>query len=709
MGRPSFALACALGAALGALGHAPLAVAGTPPSQAAGAGRPAATMALVSQTPWVGPGQTMVLHLALRGAPLSSLELSLTLYGHLTSRSAFSQTVAGTPEGRVLGSTTVPAASLAGAAGGTVTVSVPVASGDAPAAGAGTFTAELDCPPGSCGGVYPLRLQLSEQGTTVGSMFTYLVYASPPAGTQRVRLAWIVPLELPTVGPLGPPASPSGPEPEVTGATTAALSAVLGVLSSHPAVPLTLAPSPATVAALSSSSRPAARSALAAMEALAVSGGRQVLAGPYVPVDAGAVVSAGLGGELADQLRRGGETLAPLHPSAGTWLASGPLDQAALDALGSLGDDRLVVPASDVSAGFGPSLSTTAPFMLGAGRSVTLLGVESDTQLASEATAPGAGLLDAYRLLADLALLYYEQPNDATPRGVVLSTPAASPLDPAVVDTVLGALPEDPLVSPVTLDQLFAQVPASGPRRLSGVPVSAGVPARLIRRARARLGAFASAVDPSGAAVVRALDERLLWSEDGQLRPAQQQLAVAAFDRALEGQLSRVSIRADTIKLTSNAAKVPLTVVKQSGYAVSGTLRVSGDKVVFPPGASQDPGPVCRSSTVQDSAGRSSFTCQAELTLATNAVYVDMRARVAGDFRLDVTLTSPSGGLVLASTHVTVHSMSTSLVAVALSVLALAVLLWWWARTARRRRPPRRAGRGAHVRRSTPAPPVGVS
>ncbi|HMK62767.1 MAG TPA: hypothetical protein VK386_04025, partial [Acidimicrobiales bacterium] len=95
----------------------------------------------------------------------------------------------------------------------------------------------------------------------------------------------------------------------------------------------------------------------------------------------------------------------------------------------------------------------------------------------------------------------------------------------------------------------------------------------------------------------------------------------------------------------------------------------------------------------------STFTCMATVNLATNAVYVDMRARVAGDFRLTVTLDSPTGGLVLASNEITVHSMSTSLVAVGLSIAAALVLLTWWGRTLRRRPSARR---GAHVRRRPP-------
>ena len=79
----------------------------------------------------------------------------------------------------------------------------------------------------------------------------------------------------------------------------------------------------------------------------------------------------------------------------------------------------------------------------------------------------------------------------------------------------------------------------------------------------------------------------------------------------------------------------------------------------------------------------------------TNAVYIEMRSRVSGDFRMSITLTSPQAGLELASGQLTVRSMSTSAVAIALTVAAGAVLLVWWGRTVWRNR---RTRRGAHRR-----------
>lgn len=698
MGRPVFALAlAAAGATL--LAGAPAGARGvSPPAHLAAGGSSSGgpALTLLSQSPWVGPGQSMQLRLGLGGAPASAASITFTLFSHLTSRSAFAETAGGTAVGNSLGSSTVQASTLAPDPQGGVDVTVPVESGDAAAAGTGAFTANLDCAAGSCGGVYPLRVQLSVAGGTRTSLITYLVYANPPADTQRLRLALVMPLSLPLGGP-------GRAVPQVQDTALDTLDNLDAAMSAHSAAPLTLYPEPASVAALAASSHPKAKSALAGLQSLSGQPGRQVLTGPYVPVDPDALSAAGLEGELVQQVRRGGQALAPLRGGGRTWVVPGPITASSVSAVESLGYDRLALPVSDVVQGGGPSLTITQPFTLSAGRGVTATAAEMDGELASDMAAGTGGttFLAAYRMLADLALVYYEQPNALSPRGVLV-LPSAGALPAAgFVDTVLAALGTDPLVAPVTVDQLFTDVPtAPSTRRLASASSSSSLPAKQIRDGRARLMAFSTAVDAAAAPVVRSLDDLLLSSENSQLRAAQQQQAVAAFTGALSGELHTVSIRADTIKLTSTAAKVPITITKQSAYGVTAVLRISGDKVVFPAGAAQDPGPVCRSPSVRSSAGRSTFSCVAAIGHATNAVYVDMRARATGDFRLVVTLTSPSGGLVLATTHVTVHSMSTSLVAVGLSLAALLVLLVWWGRTWWRRHPP---GRGAHVRRRQPS------
>lgn len=697
MGRPRAALATALGAALGAC-----LVPGTPATAATAASSGSGpSLTLVSQTPWVGPGQAMQLHLGLGRADLSGLTLGVTVFQHLTNRSAFAETVAGNAVGGILVSETIGADTLPTDPQGGADLTLAVESGDTGATvsgsgaggGAGQVTVNLRCAANSCGGVYPVRLQLSSAGGGPRTqLFTYLVYDNPPADTQKLRFALVVPVAAPAPTP-----GASGQEPLLANADVDRLNALISAISTRD-TPVTLEPEPATVTSLQSSGRARARAALNGLVSLSGGTGRLTLAQGFVPVDPSALVSAGLAGELGEQVRRAAQVLAPLHPSSGTWVATGTLDQAALGALGQLGYRHLVVPATAVAGGSGSGLTPSRPFTLGSGRDAPLV-VESDPALSAHlagASGPSSALA-AYQLLADLALVYYEQPNLLSARGVVAVPPAGWAPDPTFLSTVLSALPADPVVSPVNLTALFSDVaPATGPaRRPASVTSTSQLPARQIRDQRNRLSGFASAVGASGLTEVHALDDLLLRSQDTRLRPAEQRAWVGSSDSALSSQLSLLSIRTDTVRLTSSAAKVPVTLLKQSPWVVSGRLEIVGDKVVFPGADQQAPGTVCRDPSVQASAGRSRFACTATITHPTNAVYVAMRARATGDFRLTVTLVSPTGGIVLASSHLTVRSMSTSLVAIALSLAAIAVLLLWWGRTLWRGRRPRR---GAHVR-----------
>ncbi|MHB1488703.1 MAG: DUF6049 family protein, partial [Acidimicrobiales bacterium] len=125
-----------------------------------------------------------------------------------------------------------------------------------------------------------------------------------------------------------------------------------------------------------------------------------------------------------------------------------------------------------------------------------------------------------------------------------------------------------------------------------------------------------------------------------------------------------------SLTLTSRAGHLPITVVSNLGVAVRGVLRVASDKLAFPRGAAQ---PI-------------------DVTSNSVTVIFDVRARATGAFPLKVSLVSPDGALILASTRLTVSSTAASVVAVVITVAAVAFLIGWWGRSilkARRGRNPR--------------------
>jgi hypothetical protein len=693
---------------------------GRVPAAAAPAAGPGDHIALVRQSPWVGPhppNQNLTLDVRIQSsAPPSDLALSITVYQKLTSRSSFDQTLNGRTLGAVVAhSPALAVSALPKDASGVTRVTIAVRGDGAPGpAGAGNWTAELGCRPGSCANVYPVKVTLTDSaatGSTTGAgtegaqLVTYLVYEDPSPASQPLRFALVVPLGL-----APPTADRHGQVAPASASAVTSLEGLVGALGASPSVPVTLAPDPATLEHLATTGRGRIVSEAAT---LSTSPTRQTLSQSFVPVDAAGLVDAGLAGELSAQLHRAAQVLgspgAGIRSTDGTWVASAPLDQASIDQLAP-NDGHIVVPLNGVSGPTGP-LTVSQPFAFSSGSS----GSSAPTAMVSDAGL-GAHLiaangvdaaLAAEQLLADLSLIYFEAPNllgpggTPAPRGVVAVAPPAWAPDPTFVTTALGGLQGNPVIRPVTLDQLFAQVPVGANNQpVARHPVQPApppaMPAHAVHVQRGRQAAFQSAAVGSGAgtATAQALNDVLLAAESSMLGPREQQAALSGHQAALERQVRGLSVRSDTIRLTAGTATVPITVLRDAPYPMTVVVRLTSDKLRFPRANSPTSGALCTTPQVQSSAGGSTFAALCTLNHATNAVYVRMQARASGDFRIDVALTSPQGALVLAGGHLTVRSMSTSAVAIALSVGAALVLLVWWGRTVWRGKPPRR---GAHT------------
>ena len=686
---------------------------GTRPAGAAGPSGPSLT--LLAPPTIAGPTAPFSVRLGVSaGSTYSQLTLGLTLYEHVSDPTDFDQTLKGSPVESVLArSDAIALSSLipdAGDPGAGVDLTVPVTAGGVTGPGTGPFTADLDCPIGQCTGVYPLLFTLTDTATgTEARLLSYLVFTDPSVDNEKLRMAVVVPLALPS--------SSSGAPSVTTAGLTSLTDELRAVSGAQAGVPVTLAPEPATVAALAADPDARAKALLSSLVALTAEPYRQTLCGTFVPVNASVLVTPRLGGatELAAQLHRGTEVLDGVPglrttdcAGANVWVANGTLESAALGALAALGDNDVVVPPGSV-AGPAPSITPTRRFTLDGGRR-TGNAVMSDPglsgRLASTSTTDPA--LAADQLLAEAELDYYEAPNTPDARGVVVTPPSGGQIDPTVLTDVLTGLENNPMVDPVTLATLFADVPVGGTvagfaelsnRRPAGVDSTAGLPTAALASARAQLTGFSAAVAGSSAtgnAIVSGLGDLLLEAESDQLTSAQQRAAVGHFEDALRHQLSVLSITSHEVRLTSHTASVPITVVKTAPYPVQAVLTVTSDKIAFSSGSAQPANAECRRPVVTNSDGRSSVSSLCTFVHGTNAVYIEMRSRVSGDFRMSVTLDSPQAGLALASGEITVRSLSTSVVAIVLTVVAGAVLLGWWGRTMRRTR----RARGAHRQRA---------
>ena len=542
----SAAAASSTGAAAGTTGTT------APPT--AGAGERAAPLILLDQTSSVTGDGPFVLRLQPgRGTPpVAQLGISVAVYPCLSSVSGFNQSVAAPPSGNPISSTSAPLpVSGLPAAGGGYTLSLPVRVDDAEASPPDGFIIDLASVPEQCGlypaGVYPVRVDLVNTTThqTIGGITTHLIYTDAPADTQKLRFAFVLPLHTkvvaapaPTTGQLQARPASALAQP-TAGAIDAAVDTVAAV-AHQPAVPITIDAGAQTVGVLQSSGHQSTvdqLSALAANPAL-----HQFASSPFTPVDASNLVNAGLGSELAMQVARGTALVSdevthlPVVPSRqGVWVSGSGLDPATLAQLQSDGYSKVIVPSGTVPSAPTDG-STSEPFTLstGTGRPMAAFASSLSARFAGPVGNP---VLAAHQLVAELAQIYYEQPNDDTARAIVAVPPTTWPDDPAFVGALLGALHANPIIQSVTASNLFATFSDTAAchgacRSVSGSGTG-GLPATAIRNQRRRVNGFATAA-PSARNLIVPLGDLVLAAESDLLRPAQQSAVLDNTGRAVD-------------------------------------------------------------------------------------------------------------------------------------------------------------------------------
>lgn len=649
---------------------------------------------VVAQTPFVAPEGVFDLRLDADRAPPGAT-MTLVVHRAVTSRSAFERTVAGEGLGPAISRSDPVLVTTLTLRDGARQVLFPVTAG--PAGGERTRLAAA--------GVYPVVVELRDDGgDVVEELVTHLIRLGDPAPDR-------VPLAVAVVVPVHePPATAADGTVAVDLDAVDRLGGVVDALTDHPDVAVTVVPTPETLAALVGD--PAAAGVGRRLEEL-VDGG-DVVAGPFVRLDLNAWVGAGLatpGGALDVQLDAGRAVLTTTLGVAEfgrTWVADGPLTGAALRAIAERGVDTVVVPEASVTPVDADAfpVTLTRPFDLRAaegGRRLT--GVAADAGLAAHVGATGDPVLDAHRVLADLAVLAGDEPG--LRRGAVLALPDDETLDPTFLQALLagigaadsappGAVGPAPILEPATVDGLVELVApaaegggvvdpaagASGPgidetlRRtfLPATVAPLGAFPERLATARADVASLAAAVGPSP--VTAALETRILVTGADDLRPPERTRRLQSVQEDVRASLLGVTLPVpQVLTLTAREGTVQVTLGNDSGRPVSVRLELEASRLEFP-----DEG---------DDA------VDVRLDEEVTRVDLEVRALGSGDSRLDLRLATPDGRIELARSRVTVRTTAVSGVGVALSVAAAVFLVVWWTRTIVRER---RARRVAAVR-----------
>ena len=179
---------------------------------------------------------------------------------------------------------------------------------------------------------------------------------------------------------------------------------------------------------------------------------------------------AGIAGEIQAQLLRGDTLLrlAGLHPAGGPWMdAASDFSQGDAADLASgvqvAGASQLVLNDADLEQSGRSNFTFAQPFDLDMGHGPDIAAVAADGSLGARFTAtPADPVLGAQQLVAGLSFVHFENPFLPDRRGVVVTPPpgwrASGTLRRDPPDRVDG----QPCAPPVTVQQLFAQVPVAG-------------------------------------------------------------------------------------------------------------------------------------------------------------------------------------------------------------------------------------------------------
>lgn len=622
------------------------------------------TIELVAQTPTVARGGTFDLWVRLADLPADG-QLELVLHGRVRSRSELAASMEGTRLRSQVYNVTTPLSSLPAAADGSRHLSLSL---DPNVAGGIALSAP---------GAYPVEVIAQDAaGATLSTLVTHLL-VRPDRTDESPPLSVAVLVELGA-----PPALQPDGTAELRDGTVEELTGLAAALAATPDTPATLAVTPETLDAVGSSADPTHTELLDLLRVAAAS--RTVLARPYVDVSPDVLAAAGLEVELDRQLERGQLVLADalgVAPSASTWVAGPDLGERGLGLLESRGVEHLVVDAAQLEplrSGV-LSLSLAQPFLITAEPDPELDAMALDPAVLERLDTSGSIGLEVSQLLAELAMLWFEQPGIA--RGVIV--PVDHSVRGEVLAGLLAGLEGGGIFEAVDVDTLFESAtplrqPGGGRVDRALIPDEDGRISRTLaadlRETRERLVSFVALVgkdSPRAEPVASQLLVAVAQGLDGGARQAHVDAAGASIDEVV---LAVTAPPRETITLTARDGTVPLTLGNDAGVPVHVVVHLRSPKLEFPDGD----------------------TMPLTLTDTTTRLDIRVRARASGAFPLEVVVTSPDGAVTLATVDYSVQSTAVSGVGVVLSAGAAFFLLVWWARHWRRTRRSQKLVASAH-------------
>lgn len=644
-----------------------------------------ASLTLVAQTPWNSP-----LHHELKlkvntvnsgSSDLGDLSLAVTFFGALTSRSEYLLSLT-----QDVGVPIAPAA--------VQTVTTPLVVGSSQVLGFDADVAFL-ANQATEARVYPVKVELLSGTQPVAELRTPLVFL-PKKPKDPLNLAWTYVIGHPIAfGPDGVFLSDDlaallGPG----GSLSSEVAALHSMLTGPDPAPVDIAVSPTLLDDLArmqdgyqvvtatgvrqvtagEGGAMAAQNTLTALREIALTQQAAISAMPYGVPDLAQLSRSGLAGDIPPQMQFADASLTQRLGTGGDPSVLRPpgssLDDTTLGALGAIGVKALLLDGGIVQQpgqekGFAPP--ATATLVSGSGSPTAIVPDEGLQSMLTSGVVQEDPRLAVQSLLGDLASIWLEQPDQS--RLVAMTFSAEQGLPAALFDPLVRDISTAPWIRTMKAGQAASRFPpVPEPAKFLASKVQP-IPAKYVARIEEDRGLIAEwasiLVDPKEAASQQAAFTGRLLLTEGSYLVAHDRLGtdwLRWIHDDLVGQFSKVA--ADTqqqITLTASGGRIPVRVTNNSDHDLKVRVELISSRLKFPTGSTRD---------VSLASGQ------------TEVLVFDADAQTTGTFPVKVAIETP-GGQQMTETTITVRSTAYNRVALAVTLAAVAVLLYAWARRSR--------------------------
>ncbi len=525
-------------------------------------------------------------------------------------------------------------------------------------------------------GVYPVNIQLRHAGRTdaLATLTTFAIKLSTNVD-EPLRFTWLWPVYSP------PPRAPMGPDTSLRAdlsqdqQSQGRLATLARVASTTPS-PISLLVVPDTFSRVRKLSQNDPAASTVANSLVTTSRTHPVYSGSYSHVDSDAWSAIAT---EADRQFAGAEEV--MKTEFGTFdtkiqVAPGPyVATSALQTMEAHGAQAVVVEPSAVTVPRG-SFSVNQPFHVDKLNDMRIL--RADPNLPNDLTAAGGPTASSQQLLADLTMIYLDEPSQI--RGTVLMPPWDWSAPESTLSASLSRLANAPHVRLLSAENLLNEVPdarsSQGKLRTlpltrpNAVPTSAAMAMyNQSIQASSQLSQLEQLVaDPDGPAhreladlnttVLESVDSTLIT--DGTSAAYSRHVTDATTAKFKSIQLPNQR----ELTLTSRHATLPVSIHNNSGLSLRLKVTLSSPGITFPNG----------NETILTVSSQSATT---EFAIDTPST---------GTYPIKIRVTSPDDQILLTQGRVLVQSTAANGVAIALTVGSISFLGVWWIVHARRRR-----------------------